>query len=184
MLGEDGSIHATGNTTEVCQYYAFFCGIADPKDYPELIRKIIEDFGPGHKCQKNYPDVYPANAFIGNYLRMEILSQNGRQEQILAEMAAYFDYMAKATGTLWENESPHASCNHGFASHVIRMIYRDVLGIREADEIRKKIVVSDHFACPKDVEAVLPVAKGEVKITVRNGKREITVPAGYELVKV
>jgi len=182
MLGENGSIEATGNTTEVCQYYALFCGIAEAKDYPELIKKIIEDFGPGHKCQKIYPNVYPANAFIGNYLRMEILSQNGRQAQILAEMAEYFDYMAKATGTLWENDAPHASCNHGFASHVIRLIYRDVLGIAEVDEINKKVHITDRFASPKEVDAVLPVEKGEVIIKIRDGKREVIVPKGYELI--
>jgi alpha-L-rhamnosidase len=26
--------------------------------------------------------------------------------------------MARATGTLWENMTDFASCNHGFASHV------------------------------------------------------------------
>ena len=27
--------------------------------------------------------------------------------------------MAKETGTLWEHDKPEASCNHGFASHII-----------------------------------------------------------------
>lgn len=184
MVGEDGGIQATGNTTEVCQYYAFFCGIADGEHYPQLLQKIIEDFGPGHKCQQNYPDVYPANAFIGNYLRMEILSAYGRQEQILSEMAEYFDYMARMTGTLWENDTPHASCNHGFASHVIRLIYRDVLGLKEADELHKRIVVSQRYAPPAEAQAVLPLQNGEAVISIKHGKRTITVPDGYQLVSV
>ena len=34
------------------------------------------------------------------------------------EIRAFFLPMAQATGTLWENMTDFASCNHGFASHV------------------------------------------------------------------
>ena len=35
--------------------------------------------------------------------------------------------MADLTGTLWENDGAYASCNHGFASHVI--YWMDKLGL-------------------------------------------------------
>ena len=31
----------------------------------------------------------------------------------------WYTYMADTTGTLWELVASQASCNHGFASHVI-----------------------------------------------------------------
>ena len=37
--------------------------------------------------------------------------------------------MARTTGTLWENESPAGSCNHGFASHVVYWL--DKIGLVE-----------------------------------------------------
>ncbi len=62
-------------------------------------------------------------------LRMELLSRDGRSQQILDESIAYLLYMAERTGTLWENVGAEASCNHGFASHIVHTLYRDVLGV-------------------------------------------------------
>jgi len=63
--------------------------------------------------------IYPANAFIGNYLRLEILCRYGENEKLYENIRGYFLKMAELTGTLWENNDPGASCNHGFASHVV-----------------------------------------------------------------
>ena len=65
-----------------------------------------------------YPEIAFANAFIGNYLRLQILCDAGLYEELLDNARGYFDYMAQKTGTLWELDAPQASCNHGFASHV------------------------------------------------------------------
>ena len=65
------------------------------------------------------PGVFPANAFIGNYLRLDLISMYGDKDDLLRNIEGYFYYMAEKTGTLWENDSDFASCNHGFASHVI-----------------------------------------------------------------
>ena len=114
----NGVLTPTATTTEVCQYYAFFFGVATPALYPELFQTILTDFGPQRKETKAYPDVAFANAFIGNYLRLDILFRYRRYEQMLSEFKGYFYRMAVETGTLWENDTEKASCNHGFASHV------------------------------------------------------------------
>jgi alpha-L-rhamnosidase len=49
--------------------------------------------------------------------------------------------MAERTGTLWENTSPHASCNHGFASYIGHVLYRDVLGISNIDYLKKEVTI-------------------------------------------
>ncbi|MBE0653760.1 MAG: hypothetical protein IH594_08175 [Bacteroidales bacterium] len=145
IRNENGSLMVTNNTTEVCQYYAFFFDVAIPETHPELWKKLTEEFGPRRQQNNPYPNVHFANAFIGNYLRLELLSRYDRQAQLLSESIEFFNYMAERTGTLWENITDNASCNHGFASHVVHALYRDVLGIADVDNNRKviKLIFSD-----------------------------------------
>ena len=130
VYNEQGVPVSTGERTETCQYYAFFTGVATPETYPELWQRMVTEFGPGRvKVQDHggvwprrenlaaWPDIWPSNAFIGNYLRLELLRREGMYDQLLQECTGYFHYMAKRTGTLWENTTEHASCNHGFASY-------------------------------------------------------------------
>lgn len=107
------------NCTEVCQYYAFFTGIANKKDDKELWDILVEEFGVQRKMNGKYADVAFANAFIGNYLRIELLYVDGQYDRVIQNIKDYFYNMAVQTGTLWEHDSTYASCNHGFASHII-----------------------------------------------------------------
>ena len=109
----------SGESTEVCQYYAFFFNIVTPQSAPELFQTLIKDFGPTRKQNNLYPQIAFANAFIGNYLRLDILVRYGFYQEVLDNIERYFLYMAEKTGTLWENDSDSASCNHGFASYVL-----------------------------------------------------------------
>ncbi len=181
VYDEKGNKITPEDITEVCQYYAFFTGIATKEEYPELLEIIANDFGAGHKCEKTHPGVYPANAFIGNYLRMEVLSENGYRKQIINEIKDYFDYMAKLTGTLWENDSTGASCNHGFASHVVRFIFHDCLGIDKIDEINKKVYLNSDYNAPDNAKAIIPLNKGNIKITVENGARRVEITGDYKI---
>lgn len=116
---KDGKLELTGERTEVCQYYAFFCGIATPETHKELFEILVNDFGPDRAEKQLWQEIYPANAFIGNYLRLEILMNNGLQDKVLENIEGYFLAMAERTGTLWENMTYNGSCNHGFASHIL-----------------------------------------------------------------
>lgn len=107
------------NYTEVCQYYAFFTGVANKEEDEELWKILKADFGYQRKETGAYPEVAFANAFIGNYLRIELLYREGEYEEVVDNIRGYFAGMAKETGTLWEHDKPEASCNHGFASHII-----------------------------------------------------------------
>ena len=78
----------------------------------------MNDFGPQRKQTNLHPDIAFANAFIGNYLRMEVLRKEKRYAQMIREIRGYFLGMARRTGTLWEYDQEKASCNHGFASYI------------------------------------------------------------------
>ncbi len=139
---EDGSLEVLTDKSEVCQYFAFFFKTATPETFPELWEKLLDEFGPDRVKNGLYPEVHKANSFVGNVVRMELLSSAKRADQILRESLAYNEYMADLTGTLWENATASASCNHGFASHIAYVFYRDVLGIREIDPLAKKVVIA------------------------------------------
>ena len=100
----NGKLQVTTNRSEVCQYFAFFFDVATPETQSELWGRLVKDFGPQRKQTKAFPEVRPANAFIGNVLRLELLSRYGRCQQLLDESLAYQLYMADRTGTLWEND--------------------------------------------------------------------------------
>ncbi len=112
----DGNLRGTGNTTETCQYYAFHTGTATRELYPELFCRLVRDFGPLRDDTKVYPTVYRSNAFIGNYLRLEVMLECGLFDQVLKECKDFFLQMATLTGTLWEHATVGCSMNHGFAS--------------------------------------------------------------------
>ena len=147
----DGSLKVTGERTETCQYYAFFFHTATPQTHAVLWETLRADFGPDRHQNKKHPEIAFANAFIGNYLRLELLSRQGLSSQILDETKGYFQKMADLTGTLWENDNTSASCCHGFASHVERLLYRDVLGIRSIDAVNKKVALGFVDVPPADL---------------------------------
>jgi alpha-L-rhamnosidase len=138
---ENGKLKVTNNTTEVCQYNAYFFHVATPETHPALWKTLVAQFGPNRNVKAVYPNVFQANAFMGNYLRMELLSRYDLQSQMLLEIQDYFYSMADLTGTLWEHTSSNASCNHGFASYIGHVLYRDILGIRNIDYVNKVITI-------------------------------------------
>ena len=144
---KDGTLKLSGECTETCQYYAFFFRTATPRTHPELWKTLVEDFGPKRRETRKHPEIWPSNAFIGNYLRLECLGREGLSAKILEETRGFFLYMADLTGTLWENIGTTASCNHGFASHAAVSYCRDVLGLRRIDRIARTVL----FAPPSDL---------------------------------
>ena len=180
----DGRLEVTRNRTEVCQYFAFFFDVATPQTHAALWQKLVRQFGPKRKESKAFPQVHPANAFIGNYLRLELLSRSGHAAQVKDEIGDFYLYMADQTGTLWEHVGASASCNHGFASHVAHSLYRDVLGVRTIDT-RKKVVrlrIADVGLDWCEGRLLTPHGPLVVKWRKDNGqvRYRADAPAGYE----
>ena len=122
---EDGTLRVVReDISETCQYYAFFTGAADLARDGGFFDLLCRDFGFKRADTGLYPEVGPSNAFIGNYLRIELMMQAGLWEQALSEIRGFFTHMARTTGTLWEHQCSTNSCNHGFASHVIVWLYK------------------------------------------------------------
>lgn len=184
-LRREGALEVTRNRTEACQYYAFYFDVATPESHPDLWRKLRDEFGPHRKERGLYPEVHPANSFLGNMLRFELLSRYGECEQILSESVDYLHYMAEKTGTLWENVGDYASCNHGFASHIVHTLYRDVLGLYEVDVVNKQVHL--RFA-PTPLEwcqGTRPLPDGAVSVHWEKQddrlRYRVNAPPGYQI---
>ncbi len=184
-IRENGQLQLTGNTTEVCQYYAFFFNVATPESHPELWDKLVNVLGPNRDDAITYPNLFRANAFIGNYLRMDILSRYDLQSQLITEIEDYFYAMAERTGTLWEHMQNHASCNHGFASYIGHVLYRDVLGIKEIDYENKSITIRFTDLPLEWCEGSIPI--GDALINLKWSRKDKTIeyslqtPAGFKV---
>jgi alpha-L-rhamnosidase len=181
-----GVLNLSGESTEVCQYYAFFCGTAAVETFPGLWKILLEEFGPDRKKVGLYDTVHPANAFIGYYLRMELLSRSGEAARLLKEMKGYFLSMAQITGTLWEHHDTRASCNHGFASHICVHLIRDVLGLVAIDAVNKTVGIKVPEKLPLDwCCGKIPVADGgiEMEWLRKDGTvcYKVKMPAGWRL---
>ena len=116
---ESGKLVLSGCSTEVCQYYAFFCDIVTSESHKELFETLLNDFGPHRRLDNKGPDIFFTNVLPGDCLRLDILMEHGYKEKALDEIVGYFLHMAERTGTLWEHETTSDSCCHGFASHVL-----------------------------------------------------------------
>jgi len=181
---KDGRLQVTRNRTEVCQYFAFFFDVATPQTHAALWQKLLRQFGPKRKENDAFPQIHPANAFIGNYLRLELLSRYGHPAAIKDEILDFYLYMAERTGTLWENVGAYASCNHGFASHVAHTLYRDVLGVRAIDTRRKVVHLRIADVGLDWCEGRLLTPHGPVVVKWRKDNGQILcradLPAGHE----
>ena len=181
---KDGKLGVTNNRTEVCQYFAFFFGVATPESHAALWRALRDEFGPERKETKAYPDVHMANSFVGNMLRIELLAREGRSQQILDESVAFLLYMAQRTGTLWENVHARASCNHAFASHIVHTLYRDILGVRCIHLAAKRVYIRFAELDLDRCEGTMPTRDGLVSLEWEKQEQAIryrlSLPEGYQ----
>ena len=183
---ENGELKVTKNITEVCQYYAFFFQVATIQTHPSLWHTLRTEFGPSRKKTGAYSEVDPANAFIGNYLRLDLLSQNGLGQQLVEESRDYLMYMVNQTGTIWEHADDSASCNHGFGSHIVHWLYTNVLGVRSIDVMNKTITLRFEESQLEWCEGRIPFSRGYVNVRWWKENNvvyyNVELPDGFRLV--
>jgi alpha-L-rhamnosidase len=119
MRQEDGSLKNTEELSETTQYYAFRYGLADINEERCAYLKdmVFNVFGKDVMAEK-CPEIEPSNSLPGFYIRTELMMQWKMYPELIEYIKHFFLPMAQATGTLWENKTPGASCDHGFASFI------------------------------------------------------------------
>ena len=183
VRNKQGVLVPSGKHTEVCQYYAFLFGVATPESHPMLWKRLRDEVVPGRVEKGLYTDLYPINAFIGSYLRLELLSKYGLSKQILDESIATYKSMADRTGTLWESLQPKASCNHGFASHLTNVLYRDVLGVYKVQPCERKVRLRFIDSGLEWCKGTIPIGEEQIDVEwhYKAGKFDVklSLPKGY-----
>lgn len=168
IRNEKGDIIPTENYTETCQYYMFFFKCADKHTHKELFDKMLNEYGKsdssvsgGNPVKKQ---LTPSNMIYGVYMRLELLMREQKRVELLNECVRYFYDMTQKTGTLWENNTASASCDHGFASYVSRFIIYALFGFDvlypEKSGAKNGIKLNS--------EAVLPFKQKTVNLSVLN----------------
>ena len=168
IRNEKGDIIPTENYTETCQYYMFFFKCADKHTHKELFDKMLNEYGKsdssvsgGNPVKKQ---LTPSNMIYGVYMRLELLMREQKRVELLNECVRYFYDMTQKTGTLWENKTASASCDHGFASYVSRFIIYALFGFDvlypEKGGAKNGIKLNS--------EAVLPFKQKTVNLSVLN----------------
>lgn len=122
VRNENGDLELQQHSSEAGQYYAILFGDIDinSEKYSNLKNLVLNVFSP--KRDKEYPQIFPVNAFIGAYLRMEALLKMKEYDLALRDVEGFFGNMAKETETLWEYRSIKGSKDHGFASYALVVI--------------------------------------------------------------
>ncbi len=118
-------IRRDDHISETCQYYSVITGM----DVDEaFIHRLIQDFGPFREGK--YPDVVRSNVLPGFYIRFLWLCDIGENDRAIKESIKCFKEKAEYSGTLWENEKPTDSLDHGFASCAAVILVRALTGFR------------------------------------------------------
>ena len=184
-LRKDGKLSVTHNRSETCQYYAFYFETASFQKYPKLWETLRTQFGPPRFTSGAFPEIAPSNAFMGNVMRLELLSRAGLTDQLASEAKTFYQPMAELTGTFWENMGNEASMNHAFGSHLIVHLFRDMLGLFQVDAVRKSVHLRFNPSSLQWCEGQVPTRDGFVSLRwAKDGEKlvyELDVPAGYSV---
>ncbi len=117
IKNEDGSYTNQPHISEACQYYAILFGGVDldsPK-YAKLKSYVIDNFESFDRGEYKF---CPINAFIGLYLRINVLMNMGDGKLLAKNIESFCLGMSRKTGTLWEYKDGKSSLDHGFASYL------------------------------------------------------------------
>lgn len=118
IRNEQGELINARHVSEAGQYYAALFGRFDlntPR-FSKLLAGIRDGFADFLARNETY-DYCPVDAFIGLYLRMNVLLQLGDAKLMAENLKGFFGGMCALTGTLWEYRTPTRSLDHGFASY-------------------------------------------------------------------
>ncbi len=183
LVRQGGRLEKSGNHSEICQYHAFWSGIATVEKFPTLWETLVKGCGPLPEIERE-ARLEPANMIMGRYLRFDLLARAGEHPRLLRELKATFAGMASQTGTLWEHLDHRASCNHGLAAHAAVSLVRDIAGIELADLTTKRVRVTFRDLGLRQGVAVHPLPTGKIVVKWKRlaGEQlcyEIQIPSDF-----
>lgn len=188
VRNSNGELVPTENISETCQYFAYFCNIIsfDDADYKAHRDAVVNVLGSNPMKNVKYPDMVPSAAFIGNYMRIELLLGIGEYKVVLDDVERFFLKMAETTGTLWENadfgnEIWGESLDHGFASCAGVYLVMACAGIRKINYKDRVVFADKDYLCGFDYNVSIGTPDGNINISVNNGVKNIDLPKNWSI---
>jgi len=181
LIRKNKALVSSGLYSETCQYYAFYLKTVEKTDkrFASLYQNLIKNFGPTRK-EGFETSISPSAVLPGYIMRLSLLDGDVANRNLVeAESLDYFYQMAIKTGTLWEHASTFASLNHAFTSVILRILTSTLFGL-ESFSVQDKAVNMRSSYLIKEGLISIPLSKGHISIAVKNGKRNISIPKGYE----
>lgn len=118
IRNEDGVLENAPHVSEAGQYYAALFGKLDLDSAKFTAFKAgLQDGFTAFASRRKDMEFCAVDAFIGFYLRLNVLLEMGDPALMDQNLKAFFGGMCATTGTLWEYKTPHKSLDHGFASY-------------------------------------------------------------------
>ena len=176
LIRESGKLILTDNYSETCQYYALFCGMPQGLEFE---KKLLEKYGA--ESASKLPEA--SNMLTGHCLRLWWLLDRGYKKECIIEAKRMFLNMAKQTGTLWENDNPNASCNHGFTSIITVFLTEALFGYKGYDAKKNVLRFDEDFCGDVECKTTLTVEGKTLEISIKKGERMITNNTGYKIIK-
>ena len=176
LVRESGKLVLTNNYSETCQYYALFCGMSQGAEFEKY---LFETYGT--ESASKLPEA--SNMLTGHCLRLWWLLDRGYKKECIAEAKRMFLGMAKQTGTLWENDNPNASCNHGFTSIVTVFLTEAIFGYKGYDAKQKILKFDEDFCEDMNCKIALTIEGKTLEINIENGERTIINDTDYKIIK-
>jgi alpha-L-rhamnosidase len=179
---ENGALCVRPDATETAQFYALFTGVASKERDGTFFKRVIEDLGPCGRRNELYPEMPAAGTFLGNTVRLDVLSRNGEDERTLNEIKVLFASQASKTLTLWETENDASSLCHGFAGYSAYLIVRSIMGLDKIDFKNRTIIMRHTNGTLPDAEITLPLNSAILKFKRLKGKVACEESAGFKVI--
>lgn len=179
VVRKKGILTRVNHVTEVCQYYAFECGVADKETFKTLYKTLVNNFVPRKLAPEKYSYITRSNIIIGLCIRIKQALINGEYDRLLSEIKSIYSVMAEKTNTLWEHDRPKASCNHGIAAFAGVCVIKAITGYQG---VKNGVAIFKKVEYKTNCDVTIPCKKDKIRVVVKEGKVDIYTNIKYKIV--
>ena len=162
---KDGKLQVTRNRSEVCQYFAFFFDVATPQDPRRTVGALCATSSARTARRRRpsprstWPTRSSATCCAWNCSRVPAAASRSSTNR-----SPTCCTWPSGPARCGKTSARTASCNHGFASHIVHTLYRDVLGLYRVDTVNKTVRVRFGDLKLDRCEGRVPTPHGPVEL--------------------
>jgi hypothetical protein len=125
------------------------------------------------------PDLARTTIYFSHYL-LETCRVLNRMDEFWKKLDLWFGLVENDLKTTIEMPEPSRSDCHAWGSHPLFHIYATLAGIRPAGPGFSRVEIKPQLGSLTELEVKMPHPRGEIRVAVRDGKTEVSLPDGLE----